>query len=1070
VLGDGIRRNIAMVSKEERDRYLAAVLTLDDDNNPLWRYSDHVSFFDKQQWVHYAGHASGAHAGQPAGMSWHREAVNRYEGMLRAVDPQLSLHYWDWTTDPRNQIDADGNAFSIFAADFLGDDGSAGIWTPAKEGAGANPGPGGEVGPPFANFETTFGAVPGGITDTPPHQLIWRSVSAGPPVVSTDHVNLADVLAENAVPSDADLLAFAGAGLAQNQQFNGGPTGTIPGHAFVKIAFGAHNYIHHYIGGTFDIEHISARDPIFWLIHSNLDRLWAMWQRMAGQAWRLDPNQLYGLWTNDTSMTQTLLPWNGSGGPLLGAPLIPWVMGSTADDNSLDPGHAVSAKNSKDQTIVIPHSYDTAPHSSYIIVNRDTFSSTEVGVTTSYSSAFFVVYDGFEPKEITANPTVAITNAATGATLGTITAVNPQKSLEDPGGAVDVPQRITIGYTINFTGTGDFPVNPGDTITARVRATLSYAVDTGTGGATVNVQEVADTFLLLVNQPNPYMLDVEGGNPSWLSVDTRVFQVPTGGVVSGQTQGDADTDANAPYTFIQGVVTNFNALPNNGSHPFLSLSADEDASVLQLSRSVSGQRIFNYAVAKVRYVAPAGVLATNVQVFFRVFSTMVSALDYDHTSGSSGNYRRSGTAASSIPLLGIQNGEIASIPFFAAPRIDTSAASMTTQADGAINTRTLTGVGATEQVAYFGCWLDINLAAGDPHALQFPANPPGGSLDGPYPAAGRQTIQTLIRGLHQCLVAEVFFQPAGTDPIPHGATPGSSDRLAQRNLAIVESGNPGGPDTHTIQHTFLVKPSSFPAPQPELELVRAAAPRAKGNRGESRGGGAEAFAAVGHRILGPDELMIRWNNIPRDSVATFYLPEIDADEILGLAELRQRPQVLEKVDAHTIGCRIADITYLPLPGGRTGFLAGLLSLTLPPGVRSGQLYRLDVQQYSGITRKILGAFQVSIPVATEFELLPKEIRKLSVLRHIQQSIPFGNRWYPIFVRYLDQVAARVRGFGGDPNAVKPDPDGGEGPIKVHPPKPVEVCPPDLWCLPIPWGECELEGEIDVKIRFRRRCD
>src|SRR5262249_36214922 len=154
-----------------------------------------------------------------------------------------------------------------------------------------------------------------------------------------------------------------------------------------------------------------------------------------------------------------------------------------------------------------------------------------------------------------------------------------------------------------------------------------------------------------------------------------------------------------------------------------------------LSRSLGGQRIFNYAVAKVRYVATAGVPATNVQVFFRAFSTMVSALDYDHTSGASGNYRRAGTAANSIPLLGIQNGEIASIPFFAAPRVDTSAASMSTQTD-ASNVRTLTGGGATEQVAYFGCWLDINLAPGDPHALQFPTNPPGGALDGPY-AAGR---------------------------------------------------------------------------------------------------------------------------------------------------------------------------------------------------------------------------------------------------------------------------------------------------------------------------------------------
>src|SRR5438132_13380584 len=125
MLGDGIRRNIATVSKEERDRYIAAVLKLDDDTDPTMRYSDGVTpgagrtFFDTTQWVHYAGHGSGGHGGL-LGMQWHRELCNRYEALLRVVDPDISLYYWDWTTDPRNQIDADGNSWSMFSPDFLG--------------------------------------------------------------------------------------------------------------------------------------------------------------------------------------------------------------------------------------------------------------------------------------------------------------------------------------------------------------------------------------------------------------------------------------------------------------------------------------------------------------------------------------------------------------------------------------------------------------------------------------------------------------------------------------------------------------------------------------------------------------------------------------------------------------------------------------------------------------------------------------------------------------------------------------------------------------------------------------
>jgi hypothetical protein len=180
--------------------------------------------------------------------------------------------------------------------------------------------------------------------------------------------------------------------------------------------------------------------------------------------------------------------------------------------------------------------------------------------------------------------------------------------------------------------------------------------------------------------------------------------------------------------------------------------------------------------------------------------------------------------------------------------------------------------------------------------------------------------------------------------------------------------------------------------------------------------------------------------------------------------------VLSKVDEHTLACRLADIAFIPLPGGRKGNLAGLMSLTLSPGVRTGQIYRLSVEQYSGVTQKTLGAFQMTIPVKTDPEILPKEIRKLSVLRYIQQSIPASNRWYSIFVRYLDQIAARVRGLGGDPNTVKPSPDGGEEGQICPPPRPLEVCPPDLFCLNIPWRECDIEGEVDIKLRFRRKCE
>jgi hypothetical protein len=1036
-LGDGIRRNIATISDEERTLFVNAIRKLDDPtsafvygNNLGHEGADasgNITYWDMQEQIHKDAHAHGidVHSG-PAFVPWHRVVVNRLEALLRQVDPRLSLHYWDWTTDPRV---ADVNHVAILTGPGAG----------SPQGFAGNAS--GNAGSPFADFESTeiTGDASEGIPGDGVHDHIWRAVSSG----------------ASPVAADSSIL------------------GKLDFTSFNTALQTAHNNAHGYIGGSLGNAHFSFHDPMVFLLHSNMDRLWATWQRDPAHKDRLDPAKAYGTILADDGLPSNYFdewvqPWAG-------------IASDGTVQTGLNPWKSDTSQQAhipyNDPSVIIPASYDTAQHSSYIIVNQDTFSSSQVATLGSpavVSKAFYVVYEGFEPKELGATTTplpAAPPNLPSFVFTGAsqMSAVNPLASYEDPSGAIDIPQRITISYDLQFANSSDFPTTSGGEVGVNMRARLTYDIDTGTGGTTVSLTEVANTTLILINQPDPYMLDVDPTratpNPSWLSTDTRVFEVkgpgggnPAGGVV-GVTQGDASTDPNAPYTFIQGVLTSLRNDPSQFASQF---SDGENASVLELSRSVGGQRVYNYAIARVRYRAPVTVDASNVQVFFRAFSTMVSALDYDATAGSNGNYRRTGNSSGSMPLLGIENNqtgaaEIACVPFFAEPRH----ADMTTQTDAA-NIQPLTGTGG-EQVAFFGCWLDLNQTES-----RFPANPltdPGGP-NGPFTGSGPgnplQSIQQLMRGYHECLVAEIFFWPPGTvsDPISQHASPASSDRLAQRNLSIVDSSNPGWPDAHTVQHTFLVKPSVVPVNQPPVVTL------------QKRRGKAEVrveAAATLPRHAGPDELIVRWNNVPRNSTATFYFPEVAADEILALAALRQHPAVLSKVDDYTVACRLADITFIPLPGGRKGNLAGMMSVTLPPTIRTGQVYRLSVEQYSGVTRKTLGAFQMTIPVKADPEILPQEIRKLSVLRYIQQSIPAGTRWHSIFLRYLDQIARRVRGLGGDPDAVKPSPDGGEASLVCPPPCPTEVCPSDLLCLNIPWRECEIEGELELKVRFKRKC-
>jgi|GEM_PF-534490 len=1080
MLGDGIRRNLATVSKEERDLFIDAVKQLNQVYySPGGLRTDfpagHVSYWFKQDEIHQSTHVHHC----PQFLPWHREMCNRFEGLLRTIHPQLSLHYWDWNLDPSQMPDGDGGFIDLFQPDFMGNadanvnEGSAGEPLLSAGFYLLNP-----SGPDPANgmFRDTHSPVhiikpnpadpttwsyPLHANPADPPKTLTRGKQAGAPPVG--HL-IVDPFAGDWTTVPPGTAGASSVRWAADTEFINAPTWEAFNDLVQGVELGtsnnaAHALAHTFVGGqsgTLTDPHTSFRDPFVFLFHANIDRLWAMWQRKNGPV-RLDPAQVYGGDENSQGsgdvefgdpnwgILSPLEPWAGTAaqtaatGTIINiVPVRPWF----APENEQNlPGND---KDAKDLSVVIPPSYDTALHSSYVIANQDTFSNSQAAVNLTFSNALYVVYDGFQPREIgTVTPThPTISFAIGGNPNATITVANPQVFFEDPAGAADMPQRIAIAYDVVFTDMSAFPVVAGAETAVTMSVTLNYTV----GGSSVQATDQTSATILLVNQPSPYMVDIDPmipppgpPNPFWLSTDTRVFAIKQNDSLAGvQQQMD-------PFGFITGVVNAFNLLPNNNNHPFLTLSQDENASQLELGPTLAGTPVFNYAIAKIRY--KGNVPAPNVSAFFRAFKTMVSALDYDHTSGSgtAGNYRRSGDTAGSVPLLGIQSQEIASIPFFATARIP----AMASQTDDPINSQINFAGTGQDEVVYCGVWLDIN-DIGNPRFPHDPTSDPGG-VNGPFQGQ-LFTIQQLVAGFHHCLVTEIFFWPPGTpaDPIPVGSTPASSDRLAQRNLSLDPAGNPGWPSTHTVQHTFMVKPS---------------------------GVGFDNLLGTQEREghIGPDELMIQWGNVPRATHATLFFPEVKADEILSLAALRQHPAVFAKVDENTISVRVADVSFIPLPARSSGNLAGLMTLTLPEGIRVGQTFKLSVHQCSGIAllrraRKILGAFQFTIPVKTDPEILPDAIRKLSILRYIQQTVPIANRWHPIFARWLEGLASKVAGLGGDPTQVLPSPTGGDtrpsGPAPCREP----VKDRDLWCMNIPWDDCDVEGEIELKLRFRKKAD
>jgi hypothetical protein len=697
-----------------------------------------------------------------------------------------------------------------------------------------------------------------------------------------------------------------------------------------------------------------------------------------------------------------------------------------------------------------------------LIVDKSTFGQDEVEMglpgTSKFTKAYWVAVEGYgaaelgfmQPNDLNSanpNPAPMVTFTIDPALNPTLTAAQItaiQGMFSSPGGiglfgppvVAEDPtlqqtfQRFLYPFTIAFNGDAGFQALQPNQIAL---VTLHASITAG------NVSRTAAAVMELTKGEDPYFLDVnpnDANQPSWLSFDLRFFKVKDGETRFGAANPMSNNAADAPR-FIGDVLTQLNTPGANlGGDSFEGLTQDEGASALEfLQKDSGGKFVFNFALARVRMVGKtAGAKAPAVRVFFRLFQAQTTGSDFNAQT----TYRFSTdnvTYGHKIALLGVQNDqngqpEYVTIPCFASARVNLiGPADMNSQTD-LPNVRDITLVSSGVEVdTYFGCWLDIN----QPQQAFLPLTPPANNWDeqnGAWTGTLHSINEVLTRAPHQCLIAEIRFDDT---PVPAGATSATSDKLAQRNIAWIDGPNPGVASSRRMPHPFELRPS-----HPEAET--------------------------------PDELMVLWGETPPGSIGAFYLPQLSASEILQLADTRYASHRLSQADSHTITAPASGVTFIPLPP-LTARTAGLLTVDLAEGLKRGQVFEIVVHQLSetaailtppppppeietriaarvaaaqGVDhftwRQLQGAFQFTITIETKEQLLYPEIRLLAWLRWLALSMPKAHRWYPVFQRYLEQIAGRVLGFGGDPNQVPPSATG-----DVHLPFPAPGRPsPEAW--------------------------
>ncbi|WP_210242764.1 MULTISPECIES: tyrosinase family protein [unclassified Mesorhizobium] len=262
-----VRKDATKLTPAERDRFLEALAALNDAGAGPFR-----AFRD----MHVRESSLEAH-GAAGFLPWHRAYVLDLERSLQAIDPTVALPYWRF----------DEAAPSIFAAEFLG--------SPSSE-PGA---PDIVVFPPGhpLEFWTTDGMI--GISRRP------RWDTTQPPTTPA-------TLPGGSIPavlSEQDTFALGGAGALYA--------------AFRQMEASPHGAAHVRFDGPINSVPTAARDPLFFLLHTNVDRLWARWQWLNRRSNADDPSSysVFGSTRPDGGgnighrLGDTMWPWNQDRNP-----------------------------------------------------------------------------------------------------------------------------------------------------------------------------------------------------------------------------------------------------------------------------------------------------------------------------------------------------------------------------------------------------------------------------------------------------------------------------------------------------------------------------------------------------------------------------------------------------------------------------------------------------------------------------------------------------------------------------------------------------------------------------------
>ena len=239
-----------------------------------------------------------AHRG-PAFLPWHRQFLRLFEQDLQRIsgNADLAIPYWDWEVDGELPTAEQRNTSARSVWQLLGGDGNPGFLFMVTDG-------------PFG-FDSARLGDPEVFSD----EDAWLTVDPLGRQVGFLQREMGRAIDRLPTQAEFDAAIAIEPYDSRNWDEQSSPDTSFRNMVEGWLGPGLHNQVHVWVGGSME-PGTSPNDPVFFLHHCNIDRLWALWQQVH-------PNSPYQPETGGPlghNMNDFMYPWNGVDSPLTARP------------------------------------------------------------------------------------------------------------------------------------------------------------------------------------------------------------------------------------------------------------------------------------------------------------------------------------------------------------------------------------------------------------------------------------------------------------------------------------------------------------------------------------------------------------------------------------------------------------------------------------------------------------------------------------------------------------------------------------------------------------------------------